>query len=358
VRRVRLEQVKAGMIVAQPIYASDGRLLIAAGVALKDNYLKRLESMGIRSLVIEDPRFGSVEPPDLLSKNTRKEAMRVVAKSMENLRISGRIDIQELTHTVKDIVDDIFLNRDVIYNFSNLFSYDDYTLNHSVNVSVLSILLGISMDYPRTVLQELGIGALLHDVGKIYVDKNILNKPGIFTSLEFEEVKKHTIKGYETLISNSDISKESAIVALQHHERFNGTGYPFAYKEDEIDEFARLTAIGDTYDALIADRIYRKGFPPDEALDIIKRGSGIEFDHYVVPFFLTNVAKYPVGSLVALNNGRIGMVVKVKKEAPEHPIVRVLKDQIREGELSYEEIDLSEDDSLSIVKIIDDTQMP
>jgi HD-GYP domain-containing protein (c-di-GMP phosphodiesterase class II) len=352
-RRIAIDKVRPGMIVSKAVYGNDGRLLIGAGICLKERYIKRLKDLGVSNLVIEDIYFGSVEPPEILSRNVRKHAVSVVAKAMKTVCVSGRVDIREVKDTVEAIIDDILLNKDVLYNFSNIYSYDDYTLEHSVNVSILSILMGISKSYCRAELVDLGIGALLHDVGKIHIEKSILDKPDKLTEEEFEEVKKHPLCGYETLIQNDEINPEAALVALQHHERLDGTGYPKGSKEGDIGDFAKITAVSDTYDALLADRVYRKAVSFDEAVDIIRDGRKTKFDESIVEAFLENVAKYPAGTIVRLNNGLLAMVVQVKREAPDRPIVRL---QRKTPEDPFEEIDLSKTDSLSVIEIIDEAE--
>jgi HD-GYP domain-containing protein (c-di-GMP phosphodiesterase class II) len=171
-------------------------------------------------------------------------------------------------------------------------------------------MTGISLEYDELKLRDLGVGALLHDIGKIEIDPEILNKSGRLLPEEAVEIKGHPIKGFEILRKNPDISLISAHCAYQHHERFDGSGYPRRLNGEQIHEFAHIVAIADVYDALTSDVSYRRAVPVYEAIAIILKASGTLFDENLVNYFIENIAIYPIGTVVRLNTNQIGVVVR------------------------------------------------
>jgi HD-GYP domain-containing protein (c-di-GMP phosphodiesterase class II) len=246
---------------------------------------------------------------------------------MEHIKVGGMITSRKLQKAVTDIIDDLLNSRETIIHLTDIRSMQDYTFGHSVGVCVLSVLTGLSMGYNQLRLKELGSGALLHDVGKARLSDTLLNSDRIYSPDEFMMVQQHAAYGFEILRRTENISSIAAHVAWQHHERYNGKGYPCGLAGDDIHEFARIVAIADVYDALTTDRPYRKKLLPYEVVEIIRSSAGSDFDPQIVDCFVKHIAVYPLGCLVKLNTGQMGVVVRVKKEFPTRPAVRILKDQ-------------------------------
>jgi HD-GYP domain-containing protein (c-di-GMP phosphodiesterase class II) len=175
-------------------------------------------------------------------------------------------------------------------------------------------------------LEELGLGAILHDIGRIMIPSYILKKPGKLSKLEFEVIKKHPLHGYKILTKDKKIGEIPKLIALQHHERFNGKGYPKGLSDDEISDFAVITGLADVYDALTTDRPYRKKFSPYEAMRIIICSCPFNFNPRVGKLFVQKMSIYPAGSLVKLNTGEIGIVIRANKKAIIRPVIRLLLD--------------------------------
>jgi HD-GYP domain-containing protein (c-di-GMP phosphodiesterase class II) len=195
-----------------------------------------------------------------------------------------------------------------------------------VNVAVLSVMTGISLGYNELKLRDLGVGALLHDLGKVKIDERIYNKPGSLTSEEFDTIKLHTTYGFEMLQSMKSVNILCAHVAFQHHERFDGQGYPRGMKGKEIHDFARIVSLADVYDALTADRPYRRALRPYHAVEYLNSMGGTQFDPDLTKAFVEHIAIYPVGSYVNLNTKQKAIVVSVNKPNKTRPVVRVLTD--------------------------------
>lgn len=340
------------MIVAKAIYNSDGGVLLRSGVKLTDIFINRLSTLAIPSVYIKDSLFDDSKYQDVISEETRIATIRAVKESFNNLEQARRLNISMVQSLVDNILDELLENPNVLINLSDIRLFDDYTFAHSVNVCVLALLTAIILGYDKYKLKELGIGALLHDVGKTRIDKEILNKPDDLTKDEFEEIKRHTEYGFEILRQYPDVSLLAAHIALQHHERWDGYGYPRSLAGENIHEYARITAVADVYDALLADRPYRPSYTINQAITIIKRMSVIYLDERCVNALVANVAVYPLGSIVQLNTGDYGIITDVNQDTPTRPVIKVFCDKHGRRLPHEHEIDLSKLSTIVIFKIL------
>lgn len=350
------------MKVGRPVYNSRGQLLLAAGTVLNRRNILRLKSLGIPALYIDDGLLPDVTVDDVISDDIRVQAMRQVRRLLEaetqDLPVGRAIvKVREMAQTVNEIIDQLLNHASLVVNLVDIRSLDDYTFGHSVNVCVLSLLTGITLGYNRAKLFHLGMGALLHDVGKVRIPREILNKPGSLTREEFNVVKQHTVYGYEMLQRLPDVSPMAARIAYQHHERHQGQGYPQGLREDEIHEFARITAVADVFDALTADRVYRRAFPVHEAYEMIAGSGNFLFDFNVVRAFLQNVAAYPTGTIVALSNGEIGVVVETRRGLTPYPRVRILFEAGGTPVTEVRERFLAEERTVTVVRVLDEGEL-
>ncbi len=205
----------------------------------------------------------------------------------------------------------------------NVSVYDDYTYKHSLNVMFLAISVGRTMGYSKEQLRDLAIGALFHDIGKLFIPKNILLKPASLTDPEVTVMQEHSCKGFEFLREYTDLSAIIRIVSLDHHEKWDGTGYPNGKKGEEIHPYGRIVAVCDVFEALTANRPYREEIPLSEAREYILGGGGTYFDYSVVKAFASTVNPYPVGCFVKLSDGREGLVKDTNWDYFTRPVVEV-----------------------------------
>lgn len=218
----------------------------------------------------------------------------------------------------------IYLGLDKLRFDLEKFKQHDYgTFVHSVNVALLAAIMGMRLGYKKKRLKYLTLGALLHDVGKLRVPKEILNKPGGLTDGEFAIMKQHPQMGVEMLKNTHLLSSVTATVR-EHHERWNGKGYPYGLRGNSIHFDAQIVAVADVYEALTADRPYRKGLPPYYALEMILAWSGKDFNKLVVQAFRESLILYPDNAIITLNTGEIGVVVAVPLQFPTRPLIRLL----------------------------------
>lgn len=354
-QRIAVKDIVPGMVAAKSIYNADGRLLLAEGVVFSQHYIRRLQDFGIPVVYISTPLTADIDIPDLLAEETRIKAVSAVKQAFTGFRDSKKIDLGKFRNLTESIVDEVVRNRNAVFHLNDIRMYDDYTFAHSVNVCVLAVLVGASLQYSPRQLMELGIGAILHDVGKMAIEKNILNKPGILTGTEMEMMRLHPALGFDILKKYSaQLSWLSIHVAFQHQEKFDGSGYPRGLKGYDIHEYARITTIADVYDALTSDRPYRSGLTPSEAYEFLLAGSGTHFDPDILREFLRHIALYPVGSVVKLSTGDIGIVTNVFAGLQTRPIVRLIVDSSHRLYDSYQEVDLSTKLTVFVERLLDD----
>jgi HD domain. len=239
-RKVLIDHVQPGMKLARSIFTSDGNVLLGSGVELSQRYIKRLKGKGIFHIYIEDELSQGIEIDDVITDETRTQAKAIVKKVMFDIIEKDTIsEASQITSVVNRIVDELLESKDVLVNLNDMRLMDEYTFGHCVNVCVLSVMTGIAMGYNQLRLRDLGVGALLHDIGKMKISADILKKPGRLTEDEYKEIKMHTILGFDILRQCDDISKVSANTALGHHERCDGTGYPNKLHKNQIHEFSK-----------------------------------------------------------------------------------------------------------------------
>lgn len=235
-----------------------------------------------------------------------------------------RPDTAAVGEVVDQMMDSVARHPDALVWFSNLKSRDEYTAVHSLNVCMLAVTLATFVGNDTRAIKEMGIGALLHDVGKIKIPLEVLNKPGKLTDAEYALMKKHPEYGVEILKNASNMTPASIDIVRDHHERLNGKGYPAGLRGAEISYYSQIVAIADVYDAMTSDRVYQKGRAPSEALKLMMSFEG-DFNDELLRQFADYLGDYPIGTLVELNTGEVGFVIP-SGERQEKPTVLLVLD--------------------------------
>lgn len=282
---------------------------------------------------------GSQFKPQIIRNEVLERNVQTIKHIQEQVKQATRIDIQSVDQSVQQTIQKIVSNKELLNSLIDLRVYDEYTYAHSSNVMSLALVVGTAMGYPPEVLRMLGIGALLHDVGKSLVPEAILHKPGKLTEEEFNIMATHPANGIMLLSGYGWANAEIKNIVFQHHEKWDGSGYPMKLSGQAISEFARIVSVVDVYDALISTRPYKKGLPPNVVYQAIINGANSHFDPRVVQAFVKFIVPYPVNSLVELNTGQIARIVRVSRQNLMRPVIEL------EGSL----IDLSRDERFSIV---------
>ena len=265
----------------------------------------------------------ATSPPER-ARNLHREANEIVRNLLVDVRLGRQIEIEKVEPLVARIVDSIFASADALLPLARLKQHDNYTFQHSVSVCALMTAFARTLGLPRETIREIAIGALLHDVGKARIPDEILNKPGKLTEAEFECMKSHVVQSKLILMATPGISPIALEVASEHHERYDGSGYPNRLAGEAISLRGRMAAIVDVYDAITSERVYHKGMPPTEALRKLLEWSSNHFEPRLVQAFIRSVGIYPTGALVRLESKRLAVVQAQHADKPTLPRVKVI----------------------------------
>ncbi|GEN54281.1 HD-GYP domain-containing protein [Halobacillus faecis] len=351
-RVVATSSLVPGAVLAKTIYNESGRALLQNGIAFTPRIIERLKSFDITYVYVEDGRTSDIIANSPLSEKTRMHAIHFIKQSfstihqsvLSNHRYVLEETGQEMHGIVSSLIKELQNHGEVMSLLSDVFTHDDYIFTHSLNVTMYALALGKELNLPSSKMEALGLGAILHDVGKVNVPREVLLKPGKLTEEEFKCIQTHTESGFEILRQSSNIPLLAAHCAYQHHERLDGSGYPRGIKSEDIHLFGKILAIADVFDAVTSNRVYRDAMLPHGGLEILYSGSGSLFDQSLVEAFRRCIAVYPNGLSVQLDDGREAIVVKQNPNLCDRPIVREIKGDGTTGR----DIDLSKELNIMI----------
>lgn len=334
VRLVSITNCTPGMVIGRDIYNEKGSTLISQGVALTQRMIESLKQRNIHMVYIRDSSTSDLVIKDDIPLELRIEAENVIKETFLEMKESHQkwrkavdnLNVSKLQKVFRSLIQEIKKDNKVLNLLTNIYIHNDYIFSHSVNVTIYSLAIAAKLGYDDKKLEEIAIGGMLHDIGKIMIPPEILNKPGKLIPEEYDIMKKHTEFGFDILRKQSSISLLSAHCAYQHHEKLDGTGYPRNLKGNQIHPYAKIVAVADVFDALTSNRAYRKAMLPHEALEVLFAETNTHFDHDVIQAFQKSVATYPEGVTVKLSTGETGVVVKYNFHVPGRPVVRVIKD--------------------------------
>jgi len=251
----------------------------------------------------------------------RVVAVNTVKNMLRDAAVGKSFETDDAKEQVNDMVDSVFRNKDALLSLTRLKSFDEYTFTHSVNVAVISIVMAKEMGYDKDRLRIVGLGCMLHDIGKMKIPDAILNKPDRLTEEERKIIQNHPLYSEEILKERDDIPEVAKRIAYEHHERSNGQGYPYGKKKGQFQEESAIAMIADVYDALTSTRVYKAGLPPPHALQFIKSHAEKEFLTDLVDKFIEVLGIFPVGSVVEFNTGQIGIVREINRKNLFQPYV-------------------------------------
>ncbi|MCI0506628.1 MAG: HD-GYP domain-containing protein [Gammaproteobacteria bacterium] len=272
-----------------------------------------------------------VLPTDPDFKHHMKYALRLhsgaknfIEKIMNDAQRGKDPDVKEAKVLVSSLVKNIIANPMALIWLTQLKNRDEYTSIHSLNVCILALFFGRSLGMNTQQLNELGLGALLHDIGKLRVPLEILNKPAKLTDEEYDVIKQHTTLGYDLLKNKDELSRDSLAVIKNHHERIDGHGYPYGLQSYGIDLYSRIVKIIDVYDAVTSRRVYQRDLTPYHALNCIYSDRNGAFDEKLVQEFLKHMGIYPVGCVIELNTGEVGVVTSINEKRHLSPTLLLM----------------------------------
>ena len=357
-QRLAIELIRPEMVSAMDVADAGGRILIRAGRPLQESHIQAMQNLGYGSAYVNLPSLSENRMDDMLRPETRMEAVKLIRKVYDDFKTKGEVDGNPLRGLASKLVNEVILNRGQLFQFVDLRTQETYLPAHVLNVTVLSLLIALKMEYSPGKLHELAIGTLVMDIGEMLVSPDILRKKGKLEPEEMLEVKKHPELGFEGLRKKMNgLPATSMHVAYQHHESFDGKGYPRAAGGADIHEFARIASVADMFDALLADRPFRRYYLPQEATSILHALAGRLLDPQIVAHLTACVAPYPQGALVQLDTQELCEVESVSVQNPIRPRLRLLTDAWGNRRKTQEGIDLEKVTSRYIVKVLKDQEI-
>lgn len=326
-RYISIGQAEPGMIVGKSIHNEQGKILVNYRVRLTKKLIRKMKERGLTGLYIRDAMSRDIRVDNLISDKLERKATRVVHE----------MDVDAALDVANEMTEELSADGEISVNLVSLRTNSDYTYKHSVNVAILSVLIGIAAGLKKPMLRDLAAAGLLHDIGKIGIPAEILDKPGALTAEEYEQIKQHSELGYDKIKDNVSISSKTKMGVYMHHENLNGTGYPLGLAGDQIYKFAKIIHVADVYDAITSKRVYKKAQSPKEAIEFLEKNAGTMFEEEYVEAFVKYIPVYPRGRNVSLSDGSVAVVVENRQEHTLRPVVRRLSDKVT--------IDLSESEN-------------
>lgn len=313
-RYVTMGDAKPGMVLAYDLFDSFGRILIGSDAILTETYISKLMKMGFSGIYIRDEISSGIEIDSIISPELR-------AKGCKNVREQN---IDGCKETSSEIVNEVLSKGTLALDLSDLKSFDDYTYAHSVNVAVLASVIGFGLGLQHEDLENLVLAGLLHDLGKMAIPSEIINKPGRLTADEYQIMQSHTTLAYDMLKPRIELSAQVKQAVLYHHENEDGSGYPHGVDSTELSLYAQILHVADVYDGLVSNRPYKKPYSPYEASEYLMGGCGTMFNKKIVEAFLKYVPLYPKGTTVQMSDGRLAIICDNTNHHNLRPILRLM----------------------------------
>lgn len=363
VKEIHITLAKPGMMVAEDVYTDGNDLILPCNSVLDADVIRQLRKWEIYRLCVYEPdeelqetaMENSAEERDnvlhteeirkskefVVFKQEFEETVHGLKKTFQRMLDNSENDgVDVITAQVESILKSGHGTLHILDMLNCMREYDDVTFAHCISVAVLSHLIGEWMHYPEEDLNVLSLCGALHDIGKLRIDSAIISKPGKLTKEEYRKVQEHPKLGFE-ILKDRDLDVRVKYAALCHHERGDGTGYPMGLAGDKIQKFSKIVAIADVYDAMTADRSYRKGMCPFQALEIIEQDGFSKYDPQIMMTFMEKIVQSYINASVLLSDGRIGEIVGINQNAIIRPLVRIddlFVDLAKEKDLTIEKI--------------------
>lgn len=318
-RLVPTNKLKDGDIIARDIISYDGGFLLREDTRFREVFKQKLLERNIFEVYIDDEVSKGIAPVEIIAPQVRKKIIQDIEKEFEKLKLNLEVDIECLKEVSALLIQEIN-HKEMICELQDLQVNDEYTYEHCIAVAILTTIVCNKLGLNSYLKEHIVLGALIHDIGKIILPKNILNKPGSLTDEEYMLIKTHTEIGYRMIKDRTEFSAVTKLAVLCHHEREDGSGYPLR-KGSDLHIGAKIVGACDLYHALISDRCYRQGLPINEVFTIAQTEP---INPQIREIIEKSFAYYPVGSIVKLNTGQVAIVEKNFARDIKRPLVRVV----------------------------------
>lgn len=348
-RRIQTEQITGREILAKDIYSGNGVIIIAEGTKLKLEYRTKLQDLHITDIFIEDEISEDISEDNFTDEKICDKCSETLKNTIERFSYASRNEKSNLLEIAEGVMQSVLERKEVLYNVSVVRRTDQKLSDHCLSVAALSILTAIHAGFSETEVKDIAVGALLHDIGFINLHSDyqdvILEEADEETQ---KEIKRHVVYGYMNVEKQEWLSSVSKDIILYHHERMDGSGYPFRLVGDRIKREVRLVSICDAFDNMIYGTLEKK-MKVYEAMECILGLAGTKFDIGYAQTFVQSVAAYPIGSIVVTNTGATCIVIRQNNSAPTRPVLRELRKNARGEWESWAEHDLLEELTVFIV---------
>lgn len=348
-QRLSIDSLEPGMITHHRVYSGDGKVLLGSQVPLTASYIQGIKRMGVASITINNPIVESIgiTYEETLSQEAKMQAVQVLKEAFEDAKKGKMLNLYKVSSLAKLILNSVKYNQ--LIRLDNSVIAEDYLYLHCVNVAALVTVIAYDMGYNEGRLNELIMGALLHDIGYALLEKE--------TGFTDSDDNEHATVGFDYVRKLRGYSIVSGHIVFQHHERWDGKGYPRGLKEEDIHEYARITAIADTYDLLVTDRSGREPLLPHQAYEAIMAMSLDVFDKQIADTFLHKIPLYPVGTFVEMDTGHIGVVTKALPKLQSRPTVAMIADPAGVFFEKMQEVDLTKFLTTFIARVLSEKEI-
>ncbi len=342
-RLVPTSGLQDGDIIAKDIISDDGGMLLRAATTFREAFKTKLIERDIKEVYIEDEISKGIEPVDIVTPTIRKKMAQDIRGEFDKLQNHLELDTENLANVTQVLIEELG-KKEVVCELADLKCNHLYTYEHCISVAILAALVCDRLKFNLYLKEQIVMGALIHDIGKIILPKNILNKADRLSKEEYELVKTHTEVGYKMIKEIRALSAVTKLIVLCHHEREDGSGYPLGKGED-LHIGTKIVAACDLFHALISDRCYRQGLPINEVFKIAQTE---KINPQIREVIEGTFAFYPVGSMVKLSTGQIGIVEKNFAQNIKKPLIRVIHN-IESKDSSWYKMNLQEEADIYIV---------
>ncbi len=362
-KKISIDELTPGMYVEAVAEKTSQSRVSQKGYIKSEVGIKQLKQSGVLSVIVDTGKY--IAPKDVESIETvnsssisgkkklnfsqqlakaqvlYKKAKELQHQAFRNISEGAALDLEPFVELADKFIDSLFEDQDALMLAAMIRNKDEYLLEHSINVSILLTTFARHLNWPEADIREVALGGFLHDIGKIKVEDAILQKPGRLTAEEYTEMKRHVEYGLEAISELPELSAIARDVIGMHHEKLDGSGYPKGLTGEQISLTGKMAAICDCYDAITANRVYKEGEVSGRAFKILMTDSGKHFDADLVGQFIKCLGVFPVGTLVALSNGKLGIVTRVNREFPLRPKVKIFYNWRQNHFLEPKDVDLA-----------------
>ena len=328
-KRISVDVIKDGYILARDIISSTNVILMIQGTMLKEEYIPRLKDLHIGYIYVNDASEMEVEEEKqtekIIEEEIQKQCQETIKDTMQKYSYNANEKLQEIVKIAEDIITDVLSQPEVMYNISCVRVRSESIYSHSLNVAALSVLLAMCANVPKKRIKDIAIAGLLHDIGFNSMDPRLQTL--IYEECNEDdkrEIKRHVIQGFSDVEHANWLSKAVKEVILQHHERLDGSGYPFHMTGDRLRLEVKIVSLCDEFDHMVYGHMMKR-YKVHEAMDYLLSQAGVKFDFELVQLFMETVAAYPVGTIVRTNSNETAVVIRQNYKFPTRPVIRILE---------------------------------